>query len=108
MRGPMVSSVVSQLLYQTAWGELDYLVIDMPPGTGDIQITLCQQVKFDGAVIVTTPQRLAFVDVVKGIQMFQDLKVKILGVVENMAFHSCLKCGNEDQVFGKGYMSMLI
>jgi ATP-binding protein involved in chromosome partitioning len=87
MRGPMVSSVVSQLLYNTHWGELDYLVIDMPPGTGDIQITVCQEVKLDGAVIVTTPQRLAFVDVIKGIQMFNDLKVKILGVVENMAYH---------------------
>lgn len=79
----------------------------MPPGTGDIQITLCQEVKFDGAVIVTTPQKLAFVDVIKGIQMFQDLKVKILGIIENMAFHRCAKCGSEDDVFGKGYLNMI-
>lgn len=66
----------------------------MPPGTGDVQITLCQQVKFDGAIIVTTPQRLAYVDVIKGIQLFQDMRVKILGIVENMAYHECSKCKN--------------
>lgn len=77
----MVTSIVAQLLNQTQWGELDYLVVDMPPGTGDIQISLCQQLKFDGAVIITTPQRLAFMDVIKGIEMFQDLRVRILGVV---------------------------
>jgi Mrp family chromosome partitioning ATPase len=83
----MVSSIVSQLLHQTQWGELDYLIVDMPPGTGDIQISLCQELQLDGALIVTTPQRLAFIDVVKGIEMFQDLKVRILSVVENMSHY---------------------
>lgn len=108
MRGPMVSSVVSQLLYNTRWDELDFLVIDMPPGTGDIQITVCQEVKLDGAVIVTTPQRLAFVDVIKGIEMFNSLQVRLLGVVENMAYHECPRCKNHDDVFGRGYLNMLV
>lgn len=84
LRGPIVSSIVSQLITRTAWGELDYLVVDFPPGTGDIQITLCQDVKFDGSVIVTTPQKLSFIDVVKGIEMFDKLKVPTISVVENM------------------------
>lgn len=87
MRGIMVSKILSQLLYETRWGQLDYLIVDMPPGTGDVQLSLCQEVKFDGAVIVSTPQRLAFIDVIKGIEMFQDLRVNILGIVENMAYY---------------------
>lgn len=104
----MVSKILSQLLLDTRWGELDYLVVDMPPGTGDVQISLCQQVKFDGAVIVSTPQRLAFIDVIKGIEMFQDLRVSILGIVENMAYYECSKCGTKDQIFGKGYTKMMM
>lgn len=80
----MVSSVVNQLVFQTNWGELDFLVVDMPPGTGDIQITLCQEIKFDGAVIVTTPQKLSVMDVIKGVEMFDDLKVPTIATVENM------------------------
>lgn len=108
MRGIMVSKILSQLLLDTRWGELDYLVVDFPPGTGDVQISLCQEVKFDGAVIVSTPQRLAFIDVIKGIEMFQDLRVNILGIVENMAYYECSKCGTKDEIFGKGYTKMMM
>ena len=107
LRGPMVSNVIIQLLKDTLWEELDYLVIDMPPGTGDIQLTLCQQVKFDGSVIVTTPQKLSFVDVIKGIQMFEDLKVPTLCVVENMSYYICKKCDKKHTPFGAGYMDTL-
>lgn len=102
MRGPMVSGVIRQLLATTRWGELDYLVLDLPPGTGDIQLTLTQIVPIRGAVIVTTPQDLSFVDVVKGIRMFQKLKVPTLGVVENMSYFVCESCGARSHPFGSG------
>ncbi|MGH1469645.1 MAG: iron-sulfur cluster carrier protein ApbC [Cellvibrionaceae bacterium] len=101
-RGPMVSSAFQQLVNQTFWGELDYLVIDMPPGTGDIQLTLSQSVPVSGAVIVTTPQDIALLDAKKGIEMFQKVNVPVLGVVENMATHICTQCGHEEHIFGEG------
>ncbi len=100
MRGPMVSNYVMQLLSNTDWGKLDYLLIDLPPGTGDIQLTLTQRVSFDGAIIVTTPQALSLVDVARGILMFEKLEVPVLGVVENMAFFTCDGCGKAHHPFG--------
>lgn len=99
-RGPMVTSALNQLLMHTAWGELDYLVVDMPPGTGDIQLTLAQRVPVSGAVIVTTPQEIALADTRKGLEMFQKVAVPILGVVENMGVHVCAHCGHEESIFG--------
>jgi ATP-binding protein involved in chromosome partitioning len=93
---------IQQLLSDVAWGDLDYLVIDMPPGTGDAQISLCQSTPLSGAVMVTTPQDVALADVVKGIAMFQDLNVPILGVVENMSFYQCPNCGEISHLFGQG------
>jgi len=101
-RGPMVTSALTQLINDTNWGELDYLVIDMPPGTGDIQLTLSQQVPVSGAVIVTTPQDIALLDARKGLKMFEKVNVPVLGVVENMSTHICSKCGHEEHVFGSG------
>jgi len=99
-RGPMVTSALNQLLMQTTWGELDYLFIDMPPGTGDIQLTLAQRVPVSGAIIVTTPQDIALADARKGLEMFQKVNVPILGVVENMGVHVCSQCGHEESIFG--------
>jgi ATP-binding protein involved in chromosome partitioning len=101
-RGPMVSGAVMQLLQQTLWDELDYLIIDMPPGTGDIQLTLAQKVPVTGAVIVTTPQDIALLDGKKGIEMFRKVEIPVLGVVENMSVHICSNCGHEEPLFGQG------
>jgi ATP-binding protein involved in chromosome partitioning len=101
-RGPMVTQALSQLLSETDWGALDYLVVDMPPGTGDIQLTLAQQVPVTGAVIVTTPQDVALLDAMKGLKMFEKVGVPILGIVENMAVHVCSKCGHAEHIFGSG------
>jgi ATP-binding protein involved in chromosome partitioning len=100
-RGPMVTSALNQLLTQTRWGDLDYLVIDMPPGTGDIQLTLAQRVPVSGAVIVTTPQDIALADARKGLEMFQKVHVPVLGIVENMSLHICSRCGHEERIFGE-------
>ena len=101
-RGPMVTQALTQLLGDTNWGELDYLVVDMPPGTGDIQLTLAQRVPVSGAVIVTTPQDIALLDARKGLRMFQKVSIPVLGVVENMSTHVCSKCGHEEPIFGAG------
>ena len=101
-RGPMVTQALTQLLNETQWGELDYLVVDMPPGTGDLQLTLAQRVPVAGAVIVTTPQEIAVADARKGLKMFEKVSVAVLGIVENMATHVCSACGHEDAVFGAG------
>jgi len=101
-RGPMVTQALEQLLNQTKWKELDYLVVDLPPGTGDIQLTLAQRVPVTGAVIVTTPQDIALIDARKGLKMFEKVGVPILGVVENMSLHICSKCGQEEPIFGTG------
>jgi ATP-binding protein involved in chromosome partitioning len=100
-RGPMVTSALNQLLMQTRWGDLDYLIVDMPPGTGDIQLTLAQRVPVSGAVIVTTPQDIALADARKGLEMFQRVHVPVLGVVENMSIHVCSRCGHEEHIFGE-------
>jgi len=101
-RAPMIISAFNQLLNDTLWGELDYLIVDMPPGTGDIQLSLTQKAKVTGAVIVTTPQDVALLDARKGIEMFRKVNVPILGVVENMSTYICSSCGHEESIFGSG------
>ncbi|MBI3525331.1 MAG: iron-sulfur cluster carrier protein ApbC [Betaproteobacteria bacterium] len=101
-RGPMVTQALQQLLNDTNWRDVDYLVIDLPPGTGDIQLTLAQQVPVTGAVIVTTPQDIALLDARKGLKMFEKVGIPILGIVENMSIHICSKCGHEEHIFGSG------
>ena len=101
-RGPMVTQALEQLLNDTNWKDLDYLVIDLPPGTGDIQLTLAQKVPVSGAVIVTTPQDIALLDARKALKMFEKVDVHVLGIVENMSIHICSKCGHEEHIFGKG------
>ena len=101
-RGPMVTQALTQLLTDTNWGDLDYLVVDMPPGTGDIQLTLSQRVPVSGAIIVTTPQDIALLDACKGLKMFEKVEVRVLGVVENMSVHVCSACGHVEHLFGSG------
>ena len=99
-RGPMASGALQQMIESTRWGELDILLVDMPPGTGDIQLTLSQRTRLSGAVVVTTPQDIALIDARRAIEMFQKVSVPILGMVQNMATHVCSNCGHEDPVFG--------
>jgi ATP-binding protein involved in chromosome partitioning len=101
-RGPMVTSALQQLLGDTLWGDLDYLIIDLPPGTGDIQLTLAQRIPCAGAVIVTTPQDIALLDARRAVNMFRKVDVPVLGVVENMSTHVCSNCGHEEAIFGAG------
>jgi len=101
-RGPMVTQALEQLLRDTAWDNLDYMIIDLPPGTGDIQLTLAQKVPVSGAIIVTTPQDIALLDARRALKMFEKVEVPVLGIVENMSTHICSKCGHEEHVFGEG------
>lgn len=101
-RGPMATGALQQLLHDTHWDNLDYLIVDLPPGTGDIQLTLTQKIPLAGAVIVTTPQDIALLDVRKAVAMFNKVKVPLLGVVENMCAHVCSHCGHEEPIFGEG------
>ena len=101
-RGPMAAGALQQLITQTNWHDLDYLIVDMPPGTGDIQLTLSQQVPLTGAVVVTTPQDIALIDAKKGLRMFQKVNVPILGIIENMSVFICPHCGEVEHIFGEG------
>ncbi|KPK71010.1 MAG: ATPase [Acidithiobacillales bacterium SM23_46] len=101
-RGPMVTQALEQLLRDTSWKDVDYLIVDLPPGTGDTQLTLAQKVPVTGALIVTTPQDIALLDARKGLKMFEKVEIPVLGVVENMSTHICSKCGHEEHIFGAG------
>jgi len=101
-RGPMATGALEQLINDTNWHDLDYLIIDLPPGTGDIQLTLCQKIPVSGAVIVTTPQDIALLDARKGLKMFEKVNVPVLGVIENMSVHICSECGHSEHIFGSG------
>lgn len=101
-RGPMVSKALQQLLFQTEWSPLDYLIVDLPPGTGDIQLTMAQKIPVAGAVIITTPQDLALLDARKGLEMFRKVQIPVLGIIENMALHVCSQCGHQEAIFGAG------
>jgi ATP-binding protein involved in chromosome partitioning len=101
-RGPMVTKLETEFLFNVEWGELDCLVLDLPPGTGDAQLTITQRVKLDGGVIVTTPQEIALVDVRRGVQMFSEVNVPVLGVVENMSYYLCGKCNRRHEIFSHG------
>lgn len=101
-RGPMAAGALQQILTQTDWGDLDYLIIDLPPGTGDIQLTLAQKANLTGALVVTTPQDIALLDAVKAVEMFRKVQVPVLGIVENMAVHVCSQCGHAEHIFGEG------
>ena len=107
-RGPMVTSALDQLANQTRWEDLDYLIVDMPPGTGDIQLTLAQKIPVSGSVIVTTPQNIATLDARKGLAMFRKVSIPVLGVIENMSTHVCSACGHEDAIFGSGGAAQMI
>jgi len=101
-RGPMVSGALQQLITQTLWEDLDYLVVDMPPGTGDIQLTLSQKVPVSASVVVTTPQDIALLDAKKGVEMFRKVNIPVLGVIENMSIHICSNCAHVEHIFGEG------
>ena len=101
-RGPMVHRLLQQFLGDVQWGELDYLICDLPPGTGDVQLSLSQLIPISGSVMVTTPQEVSIVDVVKGIAMFEKVEIPILGIVENMSFYKCPACGHHDEIFSHG------
>ena len=101
-RGPMVTRALQQLVYETRWDNLDYLIVDLPPGTGDIHLTMAQKIPVAGAVIVTTPQDIALLDARKGLAMFEKVGVPVLGIVENMSTHLCSQCGHEEHIFGQG------